>query len=115
MLRDGINHFGPAARKRTDTLPPGQSPPNRILFDVSLARLELLEITNLYLVEPSFPHFSLALQSKRETALDELERLFERNIWSWRQQKMEMVWHNHEGAQFEAILASIAPEHVEHQ
>lgn len=116
MVREGIKHFGQTrGRERILSCRTNQSPPDRILFDIFPARVELLDRSNLHLIEPSLPNVSLALQAKRESALDELQGSFERNIWSWGEQKMEMIRHDHKRVQFKPMLASIALEHIEHQ
>jgi len=89
--------------------------PNRILFDIPSARLELLEPYNLHLIETPLPNFPPALEAKRKSALDKLHGLFQRNVWPRRKEQVHMVGHNHEGMQRESPLNAITLNHIQQQ
>src|ERR1017187_3436599 len=82
-------------------------PPHRVLLDISNAVHELLFRRNLTFIEAAHPNVVLALQTEGESAFDELHCLFQRNIWSRRNQCMEMVWHKNERMQKKPTLSAI--------
>jgi hypothetical protein len=49
----------------------------------------------------------LALQSKRKAALDKLHGLLKRNLWSGRDQGLNVFWHEDECVQKESALAAV--------
>ena len=54
---------------------------------------ELFLRHDLRLVKAAHPHIRLSLQPEGKASLDELHGFFERNIWSGRDQSVEMVRH----------------------
>jgi hypothetical protein len=84
-----------------------ESPANRISFDIRHALNELFFRHDLALIEAAHPHAQLAFQAKGEAALDELHGLFKRNVWSWRNQNVEMVGHDDKGMQQESTLTAV--------
>ena len=87
--------------------PQSQSSPNGILVDISRAACEFLCAHHLGFVEASHPHIQFALQTEGEASLDELHGLFEGNLRSGCNQRVEMVRHNYERVQKEPSLVVI--------
>jgi hypothetical protein len=116
MFRNAINYLDPTRRRERISIRRSSQPrSNRILFDVSLARLELFETAYLNLIESSFPNLSFALQPKRESSLDKLQGFFERRIWRRCKKKVHVVRHYDECMQREPTLFAVVLKNVDHQ
>ena len=83
---------------------------NGVLLDVPQTVHELILGHDLALVEAAHPHLMFAFQPEGEAALDELHRLFERDIGSGRDQSVEVVRHDDECVQKEPSLAAIVED-----
>lgn len=87
-----------------------KSAPNGVLLDIPHTIHELLFAHDLALVEATHPHVELAFETEGEATLDELHRLFKRNIRSRRDQSVKMVGHDDECMQEEFSLAAIVED-----
>lgn len=92
-----------------------QSPPNRIFFDIQHTLSELLFRHDLALIEAAHPHIQLALQAEGESALNKLHGFFQRNVWSGRNQTVEMVGHDDKRVQQESSLAAVVEDGLPQQ
>lgn len=114
MSRHRIDSFRPT-RGRTGILfsCSRQPRPNRILFDISLTSVKLFQGENLGLVVAPFPYSELALEAERKASLDELHRLFERDIWRGRKKDVQVIRHYNKCVQRKPVLLTVALEGIE--
>ena len=87
-----------------------KSAANRILLDIQHTSLELLFSHDLALVEAAHPYIHLAFHLEGKPSFDELHGFFERDVWSRRDESVEMVSHDDEGMQVEFPLTSIVKD-----
>ena len=64
-------------------------------------------VVNAMFVEASLPDRQPSAVTKGEAALNELHCAFQRDIWSWGEQKVYVIGHEHEGVQVIFFCCSI--------
>ena len=64
---------------------------------------------------PALPNLEAALEPKRKTTLDELNRLFQGNIGRGRDQDVNMIWHDDECVQRKPSLRAVVLQSIDHQ
>ena len=84
--------------------------PNGILVDVSDTAYEFFCAEGLGLVEAACPDILLALQTEGEPSFDELHGLFQGNIGSGCDERVEVVGHDHVCVQEEFALAAVVED-----
>lgn len=82
----------------------------RVVFDIAHARLEFVGGEYLAFVEAAHPDVKLAFQTEGESSLDVLHCFLKRNVGRGREYGVEMVGHDDEGMQKEAILGAVVEE-----
>ncbi len=88
-------------------------------MDIVLMAYEIPSVADAMVSESPLPDFSPAAEdsakSVRIPALDELHRMFERNVMSRGEQEMNMLRHNDKGVQLEAPSAAVAIDCLQEQ
>ena len=85
---------------------------NRILLNIQNTVHKLLFRHDLAFVEAAHPHILFALQPERKASLYKLHCLFERNVRSRRNKRVEMVRHDDECVQKKSPLIAIVEERL---
>jgi len=75
----------------------------------------ILRVTNPMIRETRLPHRRLRLQAKRKSSLDELNSLLQGNLGCRRDQRVEVVGHDHEVMQKIFPLAAVMLEDINEQ
>jgi hypothetical protein len=106
MQRHGVQWPGNGRAEGIHSRGRNQPSPDRIVLDIRDTTNVFLFRHDLRFVEAAHPHVQLAFQSERKAALDELHGLFKRNLWSGRDQGMEVFWPEDKCVQKKSSLAA---------
>jgi len=86
--------------------------PNRILRNILDMPLEILRILNpMFRISP-LPNLTTGAELKRKSTLNELNRLFQRDILRRRKEKVNMVGHHHPPMETIPSLLPIGTKHI---
>ena len=67
------------------------------------------------LFEAVFPNGHFGFETERESALDELDSLFDGDIRGRREDQVEMVGHENEGVELVALFGAVVAEELEQE
>src|SRR5271156_3848544 len=57
--------------------------------------------------EPALPYINFGSEAKRESSLDKLHRLFNRDVRRWRDDQMNVVRHKHKGVELISVFGAV--------
>jgi hypothetical protein len=86
---------------------------NGILFDVMQVLGVVQVVLDAMLFEASFPYFEGAFEMEGKSSLDELHGLFKRDVFSGRQEQVDVVGHDDVRVEFETALLTIVLKNAE--
>ncbi len=80
-------------------------------------RFEIFGVLHAMLRESFLPNLrvrsQLPFHAKRKASLDQLKRLFQRNLRRWRQKKVKVVGHEHELVKQKTTLIAVPKQRIE--
>lgn len=88
----------------------GEAPADGIVFDVADTGVELVGRQDLALIEAAHPHVEFAFEAEGEASLDVLHSFFEGDVGRGGEDGVEVVGHDDECVQEEAILRVVVEE-----
>jgi hypothetical protein len=83
--------------------------------DVFAMPFKILVVSDSMIRETRLPYRALRLQTKRKPTLNELDGLLQRNLRCRRDQRMEVVWHDHEIMKKILSPAAVMLEYIDKQ
>src|ERR1017187_3949736 len=102
-------------RMRIVLLFPHQTSAHRIHSNVFAMPHKILIVPNSMIRKPRLPDRQTRLQSKRESSLDELDRPLQRYLGRRRDQRMEVVGHDHKLMNQIFALVAVAEKDIDEQ
>src|ERR1700733_11585384 len=84
-------------------------------MDINRARVVSRSVGHALVKMTALPNLEMALQSKGKTALHQLNRLLQRDFRRRRDQRVDMVRHDHKSMQRKSPLFAIVAKRLRHQ